>query len=345
MRLSVVVPIFNEEKVLPELLRRIRGALVTLPGGPHEIVLVDDGSTDRTLEILDEAARQDERILVIALSRNFGHQAALSAALDHAAGDAVVVIDGDLQDAPEIIPDLVERYLAGYDVVYAQRAQRKEVWWLRLCFFLFYRVVSRLSDIKLPLDAGDCGLMSRRVVEQLRGMREHHRYLRGMRSWVGFQQTGIVVERSERQAGESKFSALKRFKFAVDGIFAFSIVPIRAASILGAFAMVLSGLFAIVTIYARVFLHETVRGFAALIVIMTFLSGVLLFFLGIVGEYVGRIYEEIKARPLYVVDRCIGHAVAGRQRSGGTMTSRAPAFSSAGAERAFLDPTADDAKK
>ena len=310
--LSVLVPVHNEESVIPESLRRVCTVLDGIPGGPHEIVFVDDGSSDRTLEILEEAAALDPRIKVIALSRNFGHQAALTAAMDYAAGDAVIVIDGDLQDPPEIIPDLVKLYRSGYDVVYAQRKERKEVWWLRLCFFLFYRLMSMLSDIRLPLDAGDCGLMSRRVVDHLRGMTEHHRYLRGMRSWVGFRQTGIAVERSERHSGESKYSALKRLKFALDGIFAFSTVPIRAASILGAIAILLSALYAIVTIYAKVFLHQTVQGFAALIVVMTFLSGVLLFFLGIVGEYVGRVYEELKARPLYVVDRCIGHAFTDR---------------------------------
>ena len=323
--LSVLVPVHNEEAVIPESLRRVCGVLDGIPGGPHEIVFVDDGSSDRTLEILEEAAALDPRIKVIALSRNFGHQAALTAAMDYANGDAVIVIDGDLQDPPEIIPELVERFRSGYDVVYAQRKERKEVWWLRLCFFLFYRLMSRLSDIRLPLDAGDCGLMSRRVVEQLRGMTEHHRYLRGMRSWVGFRQTGIAVERSERHSGESKYSALKRLKFAADGIFAFSTVPIRAASILGAIAIFLSTLYAVYTIYAKIFLHQTVQGFAALIVVMTFLSGVLLFFLGIIGEYVGRVYEELKARPLYVVDRCIGHAFTERPwperpsaRSGGS---------------------------
>ena len=330
--LSVLVPVHNEESVIPESLRRVRAVLDAIPGGPHEIVFVDDGSSDRTLEILEEAAARDPGIKVIALSRNFGHQAALTAAMDYASGDAVIVIDGDLQDPPEIIPELVERFHAGYDVVYAQRKERKEVWWLRLCFFLFYRIMSRLSDIRLPLDAGDCGLMSRRVVEQLRVMPEHHRYLRGMRGWVGFRQTGIAVERSERHSGKSKYSALRRLKFAADGIFAFSIVPIRAASILGAIAVLVSSLYAVVTMYAKIFLHQTVQGFAALIVVMTFLSGILLFFLGIIGEYVGRVYEELKARPLYVVDRCIGHAFAERQylERRSARTARLPLASASG---------------
>ena len=313
LSLSILVPVHNEESVITESLRRVCNVLEGVAGGPHEIVFVDDGSSDRTLEMLEHAAALDPRIKVIALSRNFGHQAALTAAMDYATGDAVIVIDGDLQDPPEIIPELVDLFRAGYDVVYAQRKERKEVWWLKLCFFLFYRLMSHLSDINLPLDAGDCGLMSRRVVEHLRGMPEHHRYLRGMRSWIGFRQAGISVERSERYSGESKYSALKRLKFALDGIFAFSTVPIRAASMLGAGAIFVSGLYALYTIYGKIFLHQTVRGFAALIVVMTFLSGVLLFFMGIIGEYVGRVYEELKARPLYIVDRVIGHAFADGQ--------------------------------
>jgi polyisoprenyl-phosphate glycosyltransferase len=302
LSISVLVPVHNEQSVLPDSLRRVGQVLDQIPGGPHEMVFVDDGSSDRTLEILEQAAAQDPRIKVIALSRNFGHQAALTAAMDYAGGDAVVVIDGDLQDPPENIPQFVELFRAGYDGGDAHREQRKEVWWLRLCFYLFYRLMSQLSDVTLPLDAGDYGLMSRRVVQ----------HLRGMRGWVGFRQIGIAVERSERHSGESKYSALRRLKFALDGIFAFSTVPIRAASLLGAGAVAASGLYALYTIYAKIFMHQTVKGFAALIVVMTFLSGVLLFFLGIIGEYVGRVYEELKARPLYVVDRCIGHAFIDR---------------------------------
>ncbi len=321
-RISVAVPVHNEQSALAESLRRIGLVLEGIPGGPHEMVFVDDGSTDRTLEILERAAAVDPRVMVVALSRNFGHQVALSAALDYANGDVVVIIDGDLQDPPEIIPELVKRFREGYDVVYTQRKRRKEVWWLRLCFFLFYRLMARLSDIDLPLDAGDCGLMSRRVVEQLRRMSEQHRYLRGMRTWVGFRQIGIPVERAERHSGDSKYSPLSRLKFALDGIFAFSIVPIRAASLLGLSAMGLSGAYAVYTLYAKFFLHQTTQGFTALILTMTFLSGVLLFFLGIIGEYVGRVYEEIKARPLYVVSRCFGNAFAQPQGAAAAASSR-----------------------
>jgi polyisoprenyl-phosphate glycosyltransferase len=305
-RLSVAIPVHNEEIVLPELLQRLRNTLDKLPGGPHELVFVDDGSTDSTFEMLAAAARQDPRIFALSLSRNFGHQVAITAALDHVTGDATVVMDGDLQDVPEQIPRFVERYGEGFDVVYAKRVRRKEPWPLRLCYYVFYRMMASLSDVRLPLDSGDFGLMSRRVVEQLRRMPEHHRYLRGMRSWVGFRQTSLEVERAERHSGKSKYSLTRLLKLAFDGIFAFSIVPIRVASLFGAFVIFLSFLYALYALYAKLFLHESPQGFTALIVALTFLSGIVIFFLGVIGEYVGRIYEEIKARPHYVIARRAG---------------------------------------
>ncbi len=306
LRLSVAIPIHDEESVLPELLRRTLAVLDHLPGGPHELLFVDDGSNDGTLALLEEAAQKDARIIVVSFSRNFGHQAALTAALDHVSGDATVVMDGDLQDIPEAIPQFVERFLEGYDVVYAQRTGRKEVWPLRLCYFLFYRMMTALSDTTLPVDSGDFGLMSRRVVEQLRRMPEHHRYLRGLRGWIGYRQMGIPVERSERHSGKSKYGVLRLLKLASDGIFAFSIVPIRAAALFGAAAIAVSSLFALYTVFARVVLKQVPQGFTALLLLITFLSGVLLFFLGVIGEYVGRVYEESKGRPLYIVERVIG---------------------------------------
>lgn len=305
-RLSVAIPVHNEAIVLPEVLRRVRGVLDRLAGGPHEIVFVDDGSSDHTFELLEEMAHQDPRIIVISLSRNFGHQAALTAALDHVTGDATVVMDGDLQDAPEVIPRFVELYNQGYDVVYAQRVHRKESWALRVCYFVFYRVLSRLSDIPLPLDSGDFGLMSHRAIDQLRRMPEHHRYLRGLRSWVGFRQTGLPVERGKRPSGKTQYSIFRLMKLAADGMFAFSIVPIRVAGLLGAAVMATSLLYVFYALYARFFLQKSPQGFTALIVAVTFLSGVLLFFLGVIGEYVGRIYEETKARPLYIISRVAG---------------------------------------
>ena len=324
-RLSIAIPIHNEESVLPELLKRTRAVLDEIAGGEHELLFVDDGSRDNSLAILEEVARQDHRIVVISLSRNFGHQAAITAALDHVTGDATVVMDGDLQDVPEAIPQFVERHLAGYDVVYAQRVRRKEPWPLRLCYFVFYRMMAKLSDVRLPLDSGDFGLMSRRVVEQFRRMPEHHRYLRGMRSWVGFRQTGIPVERAERHSGRSKYSLWRLMKLASDGIFAFSIVPIRAAALLGLAAIIFSSLFTAYAVVVRIFFHQSPRGFTAVILMISFLSGVLLFFLGVIGEYVGRVYEETKGRPQYIIGSVFGNlredvtertAVARQQQAG-----------------------------
>jgi glycosyltransferase involved in cell wall biosynthesis len=300
LRVSLAIPVYNEEAVVPELVRRTTLVLDELPGGPHEIVMVDDGSSDRTLEMLEQAAQKDGRIVVVSLSRNFGHQTALVAALDQVSGDVAVLLDGDLQDPPEAVPTLVEWYQRGYDVVYVQRKNRKESWWLRACYYIFYRLLAALSSVQLPLDAGDFGLMSRRVIDEIRRMPEQHRYLRGMRTWVGFRQIGIPMERSARQAGRTKYSPLKLLKLASDGIFAFSIVPLRAAAVLGAAAIGLSFLFAVYSLYAKFWLHSP-QGFTALILAMTFFSGVNLFFLGIIGEYVGRVYEESKHRPHYVV--------------------------------------------
>jgi len=304
-RVSVAVPLYNEEAGVAELLRRVGAVLDAVPGGPHEIVVVDDGSADRTLALLEAAAARDGRLVVISLSRNFGHQAALTAALDHVTGDVTILMDGDLQDPPELIPEFLDRHAHGYDVVYAQRTHRKEAWWLRASYFLFYRMLRRLSSVAVPVDAGDFGLLSRRVVEQLRLAPERQRFLRGLRSWVGFRQVGIPVERHERPTGHSKYSLRRLLGLAFDGIFAFSIVPIRAAALLGVAAIALSGVFALYALYAKLALQRSPQGFTSLILVITFLSGVNLFFLGVVGEYVGRVYEEVKRRPLYVVGRII----------------------------------------
>jgi polyisoprenyl-phosphate glycosyltransferase len=303
-RVSLAIPVFNEEEVVPELIRRTTAVLDGIPGGPHEIVLVDDGSSDRTLELLEQAVERDARIVVVSLSRNFGHQTALSAALDQVSGDVAVLLDGDLQDPPEAVPTLLDWYEQGYDVVYVRRINRKESWWLRACYFVFYRLLAALSSVQLPLDAGDFGLISRRVVAEIRRMPEQHRYLRGMRTWVGFRQIGISIERAARHAGEPKYSALKLLKLAFDGIFAFSIVPLRAAAVLGAGAIAMSFLFALYSLYARFRMHSP-QGFTALILAMTFFSGVNLFFLGVIGEYVGRVYEETKGRPHYVIHKIV----------------------------------------
>lgn len=305
-RLSVAVPVYNEEETLPPLLERLSAVLGALPGGPHEMVFVDDGSRDRTLALLRAAAAADPRVTAVSLSRNFGHQQAITAALDHATGDAVVVMDADLQDTPESIPELVARFHEGYDVVYAQRVGRKEAAWKRAAYFGFYRLAARLSTVPLPLDAGDFGLMSRRVVDLLRSMPERHRYLRGMRAWAGFRQIGIPIERAEREGGTPKYGIRRLMGLAFDGIFAFSVIPLRAAAAAGVIAMLLSALFAVYSLIAKLFLGHSPQGFTALILVITFLSGVQLLFLGVIGEYLGRVYEEVKQRPVYVVGEVLG---------------------------------------
>lgn len=304
-RLSVAIPLYNEEPVLPELLRRLGAVLDDVSGGPHEIVLVNDGSEDRTLPMLERAALTDKRLVVISLSRNFGHQAALSAALENVTGDAVMLMDGDLQDAPECIPKFLEKFNLGFEVVYAERIKRKEPWWLRLCYYFFYRLLASLSDTHLPLDAGDFGLMSRRVVDQICRMPERHRYLRGLRSWIGYKQIGIPIEREERYAGSTKYSPIRLLKLASDGLFAFSTVPLRTAAFSGLLTVGMSVLFAIYSLVSKLFLSEPPRGFTSLTILITFLAGFNLLFIGIVGEYVGRIYVEVKARPHYIIDRII----------------------------------------
>jgi dolichol-phosphate mannosyltransferase len=312
LRVSIAIALHNEQEVLPELLSRVNSVLDHVPGGPHEVILVDDGSSDGTLAMLADAAAVNPRLGVISLSRNFGHQSALTAALDFVTGEVVVLMDGDLQDAPEHLFDFLQKFSEGYDVVYATRATRKESWWLRLCYSAFYRLQGMLSDTRLPLDAGDFGLMSRRVVLELRRMPEHQRYLRGLRSWVGYRQIGIPIERDERRAGASKYSLLKLLKLASDGIFAFSTLPLRVASLLGGLAMGVAVLFGVYSLYVKFVSHQAPQGFTALVYLLTFFAGVILFFLGVVGEYVGRIYAEVKARPTYIVGSTFGNLNAGR---------------------------------
>jgi dolichol-phosphate mannosyltransferase len=320
IRVTVAVPLYNEEENFPELLRRVGVVLDQVPGGPHEMVFVDDGSSDGTRALVEEAARTNASVISVALSRNFGHQKALSAALDYVTGDVVVLMDGDLQDPPEQIPRFLEAYREGYEVVYAQRERRKEPLWLRACYWTYYRLLAWMAQPTLPLDAGDFSLMSRRVVDEIRRTPERQRYLRGLRAWAGFRQLPLPVERAARHAGTPGYS-LRRlvelgldgiFSFSIfpielglDGIFSFSIFPIRAAAVLGAGAVFLTVLFALYAVYEKLVLGESPQGFTALLVVVTFVAGVLLFFLGIIGEYVGRIYEEVKARPLYVVDRVV----------------------------------------
>jgi glycosyltransferase involved in cell wall biosynthesis len=304
-RVSLAIPVYNEREILPQLLQRTLGVLDKLPGGPHEVVLVDDGSRDGTRDMLVAAAAGDPRIVAVLLSRNFGHQVALTAAMDNVSGDVVVVMDGDLQDPPEIVPTLLAKYAEGYDVVYVKRGKRQEGWLLKFCYKSYYRLLSSMSEVRLPLDAGDFALLSRRVVDSMRSAPERHRYLRGLRAWVGFKQTGILVDRAARAGGKSKYTAVKLFRLAANGIFAFSIVPLRAAVVLGAMAILASFLYLIYALITRFMYPDTPPGFTTLIIAIVFLAGVQMMLLGVVGEYVGRIYEEVKGRPHYVIEKVV----------------------------------------
>ena len=305
VRVSIAIPLFNEADGVNELLRRVCAVVDAIPGTRHEILLVDDGSTDETLALLRAAADHDGRLVVISLSRNFGHQAACAAGLKHARGDVCVLMDGDLQDPPEQIPNFLEKAKQGYDVVYAVRAKRKEGGLLKLCYFLFYRIQGALSEQPMPLDAGDFCLMSRRVVDFLNASVERQRYLRGLRAWVGFKQIGITVERDPRASGQPKYSWGKLFTLAVDGIFSHSILPLRAATFLGVSAIGLSLAVTTHALYGKWIRGDSPPGYTAQVVTMIFFSGVQLVFLGVIGEYVGRIFEEVKRRPSFVVDQVI----------------------------------------
>ena len=306
-RISIAIPLHNEAEVFAELHRRVGDALDDLPGGPHEIVLVDDGSSDATFKFIRQAAATDERVVGIRLSRNFGHQAALTAALEAVTGDIVIVMDGDLQDRPEEIPRLIAAHdHGGYDVVYVQRVRRKESLPLRAAYFVFYRLLRRMSEIDVPVDTGDFALLSRRVVDQMNRLPERHRYVRGLRTWVGYPQTGIQVERDARAGGDPSYTTLKLFRLAFDGMFAFSVVPLRLAWLLGTFATVAASLYATWAVFEHFFLDSSPRGFTALIVAITFFSGVQLLSLGLIGEYLGRVYDEAKARPNFIVTEVVG---------------------------------------
>jgi len=304
--LSVVVPLYNEEGNVAALLERIVAIVTALPGSPsYEIVLVNDGSTDATIErIRDEMTRRGN-IVLVDLSRNFGHQIAATAGVEIARGAAVVLMDGDLQDPPELIAAFLAKYREGYDVVYAVRRTRKgESPFKLLTASLFYRTIRKLTRVSIPVDTGDFRLMSRRVVEALKRSPERHRFLRGLVSWVGYRQTGVEYDRDERLSGQTKYPFTKMMSFAVDGITSFSDVPLRFASYVGfgasAIALLLAITIAIFKI-SNINPPQFERGWASTITAVLFLGGVQLISLGILGEYIGRIYDEVKGRPLYLI--------------------------------------------
>lgn len=303
--LSIVIPIFNEAETLSELWRQLHEVIKQLDV-EVEVIFVDDGSKDASLEIMLQLCVNFKQIKVIKLSRNFGHQNALTAGIDSASGSGVVLMDGDLQDSPCAILDFVYAWKEGYEVVYAIRAKRKESALKRLAFTLFYRLLNRLAGIDMPLDAGIFSLMDRKVVDTLKAMPEHNRYLSGLRAYTGFNQKGIIIERGPRYSGKPKVTLFKLVKLALDGIFSFSTIPLRIATWLGVLFAVSSFIIGIFGLYFKYILERELFNWPHGLTTTFFMGGTQLIFLGILGEYVSRIYEEVKRRPYYVVDRTIG---------------------------------------
>ncbi len=302
---SIVAPVFNEEETIPHFYERIVQVMEQV-GEPFELVLINDGSRDGSYRVMQELHERDPRVGVIDFSRNFGHQIAISAGLDYARGKAVVVIDSDLQDPPEVIPTLIERWKLGAEVVYAQRTTRLgETKFKLLTASLFYRLIGRITSVSIPRNVGDFRLMDRNVVDTLVKMREHHRFMRGLSAWVGFRQEAVQYDRQERFAGTTKYPLTKMIKFSLDAITSFSHLPLQLATSFGFVLAGISLLGIIIAIFLRL-VTGAIVGQASTLILVLFLGGIQLIFLGIIGEYLGRIYDEVRARPLYVVHHTLG---------------------------------------
>lgn len=302
---SIVIPIYNEGRTLPELKNRV---IRTMEAGDSsfELIFVDDCSNDSSFKIMRQFNREDSRIKIVALSRNFGHQAAIMAGLDHAVGNAIIMMDGDLQDPPEVLPKLIQKYHDGFDVVYAIRASRKENVFKRSLFKLFYRLLNILSSNPQPVDAGTFSIMDKKVLYHLKNMPEHNKYLSGLRSWVGFKQTGIPFERDKRFSGKPRQTAKKLLKLAFDGIFSFSYVPLRIVTILGVAVSFFAFIGVLIVFYKKFISYTAIPGWASLLISVLVMGGIQLFAIGLLGEYIARIYDEVKERPYYIIKEKIG---------------------------------------
>lgn len=306
MLISVVVPCFNEQEVIEETNRRLNNVFGSMKGYDYEILYVNDGSQDRTLDSLKKISLDNKKCKVISFSRNFGHQIAVTAGIENAKGDITVLIDADLQDPPEIVPDMIEKLIDGYDVVYGRRVDRDgETRFKKITATLFYRVMSKLSDTKLPIDAGDFRVMRKSVTDELKRMPEKHRYLRGMISWVGFRQVEYPYNRSARFAGQTKYSLKKMLSFAMDGLISFTTKPLKLAIYFGFICSFIASLGIFYVIGVRLFTNSWVSGWTTMILAVLFIGGIQILILGIIGEYIGRIYEQSKGRPLFVIDEFI----------------------------------------
>lgn len=302
---SIIIPIFNEEEIIPELWRQLLDVLQRIDDN-SEVIFINDGSVDSSFELLKKISQQHSEVKIINLSRNFGHQCALSAGIDHADGKAVILMDGDLQDSPEAIISFSRLWQQGYDVVYAIRKNRKEKFLKRLAFKSFYYIQRRLSGIITPMDAGIFSLMDRKVILTLRQMPERNKYLSGLRAYAGFKQIGVYVERGPRYRGEPKVSVAKLFKLAFDGIFSFSTIPLKMATILGLVSAIFSFIIGLIGLYVKFVLGQEFLSWAYGLTTTFFMGGVQLLSLGIIGEYIGRIYDEVRQRPYYIIREKIG---------------------------------------
>lgn len=300
-KISVIIPVFNEEGSISELLNRLQTVLKEQQIS-SEIILIDDGSTDGTLPILQEFANKNNEVKLIVFSRNFGNQAAVSAGLNYCIGDCAIIIDADLQDPPELLPEIIAKWQEGYEVVFAQRVARKgESLFKKMTASIFYRLLQKLTQVDIPPDTGDFRLIDRKVITTLNEMPEKNRFLRGMVSWAGFRQTGITYVREERFAGETKFPFFKMLKFALTGITSFSFVPLQLASYFGFIVSAGAFISGLYVLYLKFFTDKTIQGWTSLMIALLFLGGIQLITLGIVGEYIGRMSDEVKQRPAYVI--------------------------------------------
>jgi polyisoprenyl-phosphate glycosyltransferase len=307
LKYSLIIPIYNEEETIPELYRRVRAIMDNLEDSV-ELILVNDGSRDRSLKLMRELHEVDARVCYLSFARNFGHQAAVTAGLNFCRGEVIVVLDADLQDPPELIPTMIDRWRDGYQVVYAQRTKRKkEGWFKRSTAYIFYRLLKRLADVDIPADTGDFCLMDRRVVDVLNSMPERNRYIRGLRAWIGFRQTAVKFERDPRFAGEVKYTFKKSLSLALNSLISFSKVPLRLSTYLGLFSALIALLMAFLVLYWRLQQpYSPVTGLATILIAVFFLGSVQLISIGILGEYIGRIYEEVKGRPAYTIAEVAG---------------------------------------
>lgn len=301
IRYSIIVPLYNEELVVRETYRRLKQVMDST-AEPYEIIFVNDGSRDKTLAITKELCRQDNNIRMLSFSRNFGHQIAITAGMDHAGGQAIVVIDADLQDPPEVILKMIEKWQAGYEVVYGRRIKRKgETLFKKLSAKLFYRFLKNLTEVDVPVDTGDFRLIDRKVCEAFKALPERNRYVRGLISWLGFRQTGVEFVREERLAGETKYSLKKMIRFALDGITSFSRRPLKIPVYLGLAISLGSGCYLLAALCDLIFRRYLLPGWSTFVALSLFLNGLMFLCLGIIGEYIGRIYDEAKGRPLYII--------------------------------------------